>query len=265
MPSPSPTVPRWSAVLAVYNEADYLPATLASLLAQSQRVQVIVVDNGSTDGCIAAARAQAGTDPRVTFLDEPQPGQVHALERGLAAVSTEFVAICDADTYYPPEYLARAERILTRAPGMVAACAWPGDEAARPLATLANRLHRILAAFLLPRQNHVGGPSQAFRTDVLRAAGGYSARLWPYVLKDQELMHRVLLHGRQGFAWDHWCTPSTRRDNRQAVRWTLAERLRYHLTPFARKTAFFHRWLAPRLAARGQADTVLRARPWQDR
>jgi hypothetical protein len=46
------------------------------------------------------------------------------------------------------------------------------------------------------------------------------------------------------------------------VRWTLGERIAYHLVPFAAKDWFFHGFLGPRFAARGQADTVLRDRAW---
>jgi hypothetical protein len=115
---------------------------------------------------------------------------------------------------------------------------------------------------LLPWQNHVNGGSHCFRTAALTAAGGYDPARWPYVLKDHELMSRVMLLGRAASAVGHYCAPSNRRTDRSAVRWTLAERLRYHLTPASRQRAFFTDWLAPRFAARGRTDTVLRERPW---
>ena len=114
----------------------------------------------------------------------------------------------------------------------------------------------------MPRQNHTSGAAQTFRSAPLRRAGGYDPTLWPYVLKDHELMHRVLQHGRQAYAADLWCISSERRADRRRVRWTLWERLRYHLTPFSRKRAFFDDWLGPRFSARGQADTVLRDQTW---
>lgn len=105
--------PRWSVVIPVFNERDFLPRTLLSLSAQSVPFRLFVVDNGSTDGCIEAARALAaeqGFDAR--FLHEPRPGQVHALKRGLDAADTELVAVCDADTWYPPQYLESAGRLF---------------------------------------------------------------------------------------------------------------------------------------------------------
>lgn len=257
--------PRWTAVVPVYNERRYLPVTLASLLAQTEPVAIVIVDNGSTDGCMDAARAQAaavaGADVR--FLAEPVPGQVHALARGLAAVTTEFVAVCDADTEYPAHYLARAGALFDAGgPGLVMLGAWLKPDDGDPKRAERARRHRLGAARRWPRQNHTSGAAQLFRTEALRAAGGYDGARWPYVLKDHELAHRMFKIGRQQYDADLWCVTSSRRADRRGVRWTLAERLLYHLTPFAAKDWFFYRFLARRMAARGQRDSVLRQRGW---
>ena len=96
------------------------------MLAQTTAFDLIIVDNGSTDGCIDNARKQLAEYPgKVTFLHEPRPGQVYALQTGIAAVATEFTAICDADTYYPPHYLAAATSLFyTKGADYVAACAY---------------------------------------------------------------------------------------------------------------------------------------------
>ena len=255
---------RWSVVLPVFNEADYLPQTLASLAAQDAPFRLILIDNGSTDGCIDDARRQiAAAGMTATILSEARPGQVHALRRGLAEVATEFVAICDADTLYPPHYLSAATRLFdAQGTACVAACAWLAPERPGRLRRLARAAHRLGAARLMPRQNHTSGAAQTFRSAALAAAGSYDPAIWPYVLKDHELMHRVLQRGRQAYAADLWCISSERRADRRKVRWTRAERIRYHLTPFARQPHFFHGWLAPRFAGRGQADTVLRDQSW---
>jgi glycosyltransferase involved in cell wall biosynthesis len=253
---------RWSIVIPVYNEADFLPQTLTSMLAQTTAFDLIIVDNGSTDGCIDNARKQLAAHPgKVTFLHEPRPGQVYALQTGIAAVDTEFTAICDADTYYPPHYLAAATSLFyTKGADYVAACAYLRREGL--FNGLMSMMHRLLAARILPHQNHTSGAAQTFRTSALRAAGGYDPALWPYVLKDHELMHRVLKQGRQIYHSNFWCTTSDRRADRRNVRWTLAERVVYHLTSRARQHDFFYRFLANRFDARGQRDTVLRDRNW---
>lgn len=256
---------RWSVIVPVFNERDFLPRTLLSLAGQSMPFTLIVVDNGSTDGCIAAARALAsehGLD--AVFLEEPRPGQVHALQRGIAAAAGEFVAICDADTWYPPHYLERAAQVFdARGRGCVVVAA-ANPSADQGIAKQLTILHRLIVSRLMSRQNHTSGACQSFRLSALRAAGGYDARLWPYVLKDHELMNRVLRLGSQAYDGALWCVPSARRRDRSGVRWTLAERLLYHVTPYRWQRGLFHRVLAPRFAARGLRDTALRAQPWRD-
>ena len=253
---------RWSIVIPVYNEADFLPQMLESVTAQTTAFDLIIVDNGSTDGCIVKARVQlADYQGNVTYLQEPRPGQVYALQTGIAAVETEFTAVCDADTYYPPHYLFTATRLFdSKGMNYVAACAYLRREPF--FAGLGSMVHRLLVARMLPHQNHTSGAAQMFRTEALKAAGGYDPLLWPYVLKDHELMHRVLKLGRQIYHSRLWCTTSDRRVDRRNVRWTLVERLTYHLTPRSRQHDFFYQFLANRFDARGQRDTVLRERNW---
>lgn len=255
---------RWTVVVPVFNEREFLPRMLASLVGQATGFRLIIVDNGSTDGTIEHATGLTlDWNIDAVFLDEPRAGQVHALKRGIDAADTEFIAICDADTWYPPHYLAQAERLFDRhGPGCVAVVARDLPDGGGWRARL-TAWRKLTSARLMPRQNHASGAGHCFRLEALRAAGGYDAALWPYVLKDHELIQRVLQHGSQRYHRNMWCLASTRRGNRSGVRWTLAERLLYHVTPFRLKTRLFHEYLAPRFAARGLKDTVLRQRPWE--
>jgi glycosyltransferase involved in cell wall biosynthesis len=259
--------PRWTVVIPFFNEEAWLPATLESLSAQTLRpFRVVLVDNASTDNTPEHARrwaeAQQGID--VTLLEQPIPGQVHALEMGIAAVTTEYIAICDADTLYPPHYLETATRHLDTAPARV--IGFIGHDTGPNPHSRAERFGRWLYTHviprLLPRQAHGGGYAHLFRTSAYKASGGYSAALWPYVLKDHELVNRLWKQGEIRYAEDLWIQPSPRRADRKGVRWTLAERILYHATPPFTKDWFFYRHLEPRFAARGQKDTVLRQQSW---
>lgn len=259
--------PRWSFVLCYYNEAEYLPATLASLIAQTLRpFRLILVDNASTDGSAQVARdalANAqGID--VVWLHDTRPGKVHALETALGALDTPLVALGDADTIYPPDYLAQAQAVYdAHGPETVGAMAMgifsqPDSVAAK----LRRTLYPYILTRVMARQCHTGGYGQTFRTDALIRAGGFSAAIWPYLLMDHEVVQRVLKQGRIRYARDLWCLPSLRRADRTKVRWTLPERLLYHVVPFGWKDWYFRDFLGPRLHARRANNLALREKSW---
>lgn len=116
-PSPVPLRPRFSIVVPAYNEAAYLGRTLRSLQQQDFRglVEIIVVDNNSTDATAEIARA---FDVRVLF--EPHPGVCWARQCGTAAALGDIVVSTDADTTHPPDWLSRIDAIFATRPDVVA-------------------------------------------------------------------------------------------------------------------------------------------------
>lgn len=108
--------PRVSVVVPVWNSPAQVLECLAALRAQTypaDRFEVLVVDNGSTDGTAQTVR-DAGFG---TLLSEPQPGSYAARNRGLAAARGEFVAFTDADCRPAPDWLESAVRAAEGAPG----------------------------------------------------------------------------------------------------------------------------------------------------
>lgn len=255
--------PRWSVVIAYYNEAAFIGRTLQSLAAQTTPARLILVDNASSDGSEAVCREVMARAPEieVRYLHEARPGQLHALETGSATVETEFVAFCDADTFYPPHYLARAETVLER-PGTVAAMAVDLYGPMEAPHTRFRRIHLDLVPRLLKRQAHTGSFGQCLRTSAMRAAGGYSVARWPYVLFDHEFMHRLFRIGRARYHRDLWCMPAPRRVATSRTRWAIDERILYHVTPYALKDWFFYRFLARRFEKRRLSQLNLRTQDW---
>lgn len=256
--------PLWTVLIPFFNERDYLAATIASLAAQTVPVIMILVDNGSTDGSADVARAAVrahGLDALV--ITEPTPGKVTALRTGLGWVRTRYVATCDADTLYPPHYLAEAERLLQRDRCVVAGAYFVPPGAEQPARDAEAR--RILsAARLLPRQCHAGGAGQCFDVAALRAAGGFDAAIWGFILEDHEVIHRTMRQGRMLYSRDLWCMPSPRERDRESIRWTLLERLVYLAAAPVAGSWFFYRFLARRLQRRKLLSVQMRERAFQD-
>ena len=262
------TPPRWSVVVPYYNERGYLPAMLASMIAQTTRpFRLILVDNASTDGSADIARAALaeaeGVD--ILFLEEQTPGQAAALEAGIAAADTEFTAICDADTEYAPDYLAHAAaRYDALGPDVVALLATALYDDPDSADSRRRRFKMRVIPHILRKQCHAGGYAHTFRTDALKRAGGYSREIWPHLRKDHELMHRIWKQGKVVHDPFLWCRASERRNVATQKRWTLFERVLYHVTPFQTKDWFFYSFLGPRMAARQHDERKLRERPWEE-
>lgn len=257
--------PMWTVLIPFFNERNFLDGTLASLAVQDVPFDLILIDNGSTDGSgdvAAAICRRLGLD--FTLLVERRPGKVNALAAGVRRVRTRYVATCDADTLYPGDYLRQAARLL-EANGAVAAGAYfvaPAATAA-DRAAAARRLTR--AARLLPAQCHTGGAGQVFRTAALRRAGQFDPDRWSYVLEDHEIMHRIAKHGPLAYGDTFWCAPSPRDRDRASIRWTLVERILYHVTPDGARDWFFYDFLGARLSARKLTSDRIRERQFHAR
>ncbi len=251
---------NWTVLIPFFNERDYLAATITSIAAQSLSPQLILIDNGSTDGSADVAREACdmhGLD--FTLITEPVPGKTAALKAGLAWVRTPFVATCDADTVYPPHYLSTAQQVLER-PG----CAVAGSYFIAPGASEIDRLARsrtfIAGTRLMPKQCHSGGAGQAFNTATLLAAGGFDPARWDLVLEDHEIIHRVMKHGEVGYSTDLWCMPSLRDRDRASIRWTRFERAMYTVMAPVAANWFFYSFLARRLSQRQLSSSRMRER-----
>ncbi|MGH3182768.1 MAG: glycosyltransferase family 2 protein, partial [Streptosporangiaceae bacterium] len=97
------TTPRISVVVAFFNNEDDLADCLDSIAAQSfADLEVIMVDDGSTDHSAQVARAKATADPRFTLLQPPEHGGPGgARNRGVERASGEYLAFVDGDDVLP--------------------------------------------------------------------------------------------------------------------------------------------------------------------
>lgn len=105
--NPTTGATRFAVVVTCYNYRDYVADAVDGALAQTRAAaQVIVVDDGSTDGSGAWLRERYGDDPRVTVLTGENGGQLAAFQRGLAPVDADVTCFLDADDRWEPSHLA---------------------------------------------------------------------------------------------------------------------------------------------------------------
>lgn len=106
---------RLSVVVPVYNVGDLLAASLDSILAQPVRdLEVVVVDDGSTDGCTQIARAYAAQHPQVRLIVQDNRGVSAARNRAVEACTGDLLTFVDPDDIVPADAWQAMIRTLGR-------------------------------------------------------------------------------------------------------------------------------------------------------
>lgn len=87
-----------SFIVPIYNAAKYLEACIRSLQDQTERdIQILLVDDGSTDDSLTIARRYAAKDARITVLEQVHAGQSAARNLALHQAIGDYIAFVDAD------------------------------------------------------------------------------------------------------------------------------------------------------------------------
>lgn len=96
-----------SIIVPVYNAAPYIAPCLESLVRQKKRLQIIVVDDGSTDDSIAIVRQLASQYPGsgIEVYEQAHAGQAAARNIGLKHAKGEYIAFVDADDYLSDNWI----------------------------------------------------------------------------------------------------------------------------------------------------------------
>jgi cellulose synthase/poly-beta-1,6-N-acetylglucosamine synthase-like glycosyltransferase/peptidoglycan/xylan/chitin deacetylase (PgdA/CDA1 family) len=100
--------PSVSVLIPAFNEEKVIAASLGSVLASTYPdLEVVIVDDGSTDGTREVVAERFGSNPRVRLLTTANRGKAHALTHGLNHTSAEIVVAMDADTLFRPDTVSR--------------------------------------------------------------------------------------------------------------------------------------------------------------
>ena len=101
------STPLISVIVPVFNAVAYLRRCLDSLLAQSyQKTEIILIDDGSTDGSGKICDDYASARPKIYVFHTENQGASQARRLGLTKATGTFVSFVDSDDYVSPEYLS---------------------------------------------------------------------------------------------------------------------------------------------------------------
>jgi peptidoglycan-N-acetylglucosamine deacetylase len=218
-----------SVVIAAYNEEKLIVETLRTLLATDYKaeIEVVVVDDGSTDQTAAEIERIAQKESRIRLLQQENHGKARALQRGLAAARNGIVVFIDADTQCQRDTLPRLlEPFADERIGAVSGHAKVGN-----LRTFIARCQALeyTCGFNLDRRAYnrwdcitvVPGAISAIRKNAINEAGGLSLET---LAEDTDLtlsLHRHrqrIVYVPEAIAWTE--APETVRSlARQRSRW----------------------------------------------
>jgi len=167
-------------MIPAFNEETVIERAVRGVLASTEvRLEVIVIDDGSSDATSDVVRTAFADEPRVRLLTLENGGKARALNQGLALATGEIVVALDADTQFEPTTIARLARwFVDPALGAVAGNAKVGNRVnlitrwqALEYITAQNLERRALAR--LNAMTVVPGAVGAWRLEAIRSVGGY--------------------------------------------------------------------------------------------
>lgn len=258
-------LPGFTVLIPFYNERDFLPRLIESLLQQTKApAKLILIDNDSTDDSVEVAKKilEKSTVP-YEILHESRKGKANALEQGCTHIETEFTLCTDADTWFPPHSLELAEKLFNENPDYSCYLAFGLNEewSKEEQSNFIDKCYALSRHF--KDRCFSGGYGHFFRSDPFLKCGGFSTSIWPFTLMDHEIIHRMLRYGKRGYHKDLWCYTSFRRVNRKSVRWNFIERFLYHHLPNFCMNWFFYKFLWRRFEKRKMVGVNLREQPWK--
>jgi glycosyltransferase involved in cell wall biosynthesis len=198
--------PLVSVIIPAFNAANTLEQTLLSVSAQTYRnLEIIVIDDGSTDHTALIGRNYSEIDPRVRLIQKSNGGVASARNAGTQASGAEFVAFIDADDLWHPTKITKQMALLTASGNDMALVYAPFRRIDMSGMVLGSSRNHRVDGWVVNRHFYVNiignGSSILVRKHVLEEIGGYSTKLREadaQGCEDLLLQLRIALHYQFG-------------------------------------------------------------------
>jgi biofilm PGA synthesis N-glycosyltransferase PgaC len=193
--------PGVTVLIPAYNEEKVIAMSVrAALEADYPELEVLVLDDGSTDDTTSAARGAAAGDPRCEVLRDPvNRGKAAQLNAGFARARHELVVVTDADTHMLPHALRRLAARMDQSPLVAAVTGAPHVTNRGRLISSMQVLESASIIGLIRRTQSlsgrvgiVAGVLGMFHRERVLAIGGYDSRM---STEDIDLTWRLLMAG----------------------------------------------------------------------
>jgi len=229
-----------SVIVPAFNEEAYLGETLASInaaraLVSGERIELIVVDNASTDRTPLVA-ASAGA----TVVAEPVRNIARARNRGAASATGDALVFIDADTLVPAEFFLRIVGVLRDA-----VCVGGAADTEYAPKRMIMRAYLQMWRWIGISARMAQGAAQFCRRQTFESLSGYDESLW--MGEDVDFYWRLTKlakrnGGRVHFLADVRVRPSSRRFDRASLAEILLRTNPLFILMFQRRRSVWKRW-----------------------
>jgi hypothetical protein len=189
--------PRVSVVMPVRDVAPFVDEAISSILRQTlDDLELVIVDDGSTDGTVELIREHARRDFRIRVHEQQQLGLVAALNAGCSLASADVLARMDGDDFAEPRRLSEQLVVLADDPDtvLVGSAVTLVDERGRPFSTTRYPTDPEEIRHELLVRNCFAHPTVVFRRAAFESAGMYR-NTFPHA-EDYDLWLRLSDQGR---------------------------------------------------------------------
>lgn len=191
--------PKISIVIPSYNRAEYISATLDSILAQTYKdFEIVFVDDGSTDNTEKILHEYSGKDYRVKYFKQPNSERAVARTYGMELAMGDYICLVDSDDLWYPNKLEVQLKVMDEDPDVILSYASVNRVDMQGNRTMAaTRQHEGYTGwvfFELLKRNFISSVTPMFRKEVLKKVKEQNTSFIPY--EDWDFWLRMSREGK---------------------------------------------------------------------